>query len=55
MPSIELTDGEALVLRGALESYLRELSSEISNTEKLELREHLKRERDTLKRVLSSL
>ena len=55
MPSIQLTDDEALVLKGVLESYLREVSSEISGTEKFELRENLKQERETMKRVMASL
>jgi hypothetical protein len=55
MPSIQLTDDEARVLRGVLEGYLRDVSTEISNTEKFELRENLKRERDTMRRVIESL
>ena len=55
MPSIQLTDDEAGVLKGVLESYLREVSSQISNTEKLELRESLKRERETMKKIVASL
>jgi hypothetical protein len=55
MPSIQLTDDEARALKGVLESYLREVSSEISNTEKLELRESLKREREVVNKVMASL
>ncbi len=55
MASIQLTEDEASVLKGVLESYLREVSSEISNTEKFEFRESLKRERETMARVLASL
>jgi hypothetical protein len=55
MPSIELTTNEAQVLRGVLESYLREASGEISNTEKFELREDLKHERDVIRKVVGSL
>jgi hypothetical protein len=55
MPAIQLTDDEARVLKEVLESYLREVSAEISNTEKLELRENLKRERETMKKVIASL
>jgi hypothetical protein len=55
MPSIQLTDDEARVLRGVLESYLREVSSEISNTEKLELRESLKYEREAMRRLMAAL
>jgi hypothetical protein len=55
MPSIVLTNDEARVLRSVLEGYLREASSEISNTEKLELREDLKREREVIRKVAASL
>jgi hypothetical protein len=55
MPSIELSNDEAGVLRGVLESYLREASSQISNTEKYELRENLKREREIIAKVAASL
>ena len=55
MPSIQLTDEEAGVLRSVLESYLREASTQISNTEKFELREEPKRERETVKKVMASL
>jgi hypothetical protein len=43
------------VLRGVLESYLREASGEISNTEKFELREELKQERELIRRIVHSL
>ena len=39
MPSLELTESEAAVLKDVLESYLREAYGEISNTETYELRE----------------
>jgi hypothetical protein len=55
MPSIELTNDEASVVRGVLESYLREVTSQISNTEKFELREDLKREREIVGKVVASL
>ena len=55
MPSIDLTNDEASVLRGVLESYLREASAEISNTEKFDLRENLKREREIIGKVVASL
>lgn len=55
MPSIELTNDEASVVRGVLESYLREVTSQISNTEKFELRENLKREREIVGKVVASL
>jgi len=55
MPSIQLSEDEARVLKGVIESYLRGVSTEISNTEKFELRENLKQERETMKRVMASL
>jgi hypothetical protein len=55
MLSIELTTDEARVLRGVLESYLREASGEISNTEKYEVREDLKQEREVIRKVVGSL
>jgi hypothetical protein len=55
MRSIELTNDEAGVLRGVLESYLREVSSQISSTEKFELREELKREREIIGKVVALL
>jgi hypothetical protein len=55
MPALELTDSEARVLRGVLESYLREVTSQISNTEKYELREELKQDREVIRKVLQAL
>jgi hypothetical protein len=55
MPALDLTDSEASVLRGVLESYLREATSQISNTEKYELREELKKDREVIRKVLQAL
>ncbi len=55
MPSIELTNDEAQVLRNVLESYLREASSEISNTEKYELRDQLKQDREVVRKIVHAL
>jgi hypothetical protein len=55
MPTLELTDAEAAVLRSALESYLREATSQISNTEKYELREELKKDREVIRKVVKAL
>jgi hypothetical protein len=55
MPSVELTTDEAQVLRTVLEGYLREASSEISGTEKFEMREQLKHERDVIRKVVQGL
>jgi len=45
MVSIDLKDEEVAMLRHVVENYLSELTSEISNTEKLSFREDLKREK----------
>ena len=42
MYQLELTDGEANMLRAVLDSYLSELRFEIANTENFELRQELK-------------
>jgi hypothetical protein len=55
MPSIELSNDEAQVLRGVLEGYLRDASGEISNTEKYELRENLKQQREVIRKIVGSL
>ncbi len=43
--NIELKDEEVGMLRHVIENYLSDLTSEISNTEKLSFREDLKREK----------
>jgi hypothetical protein len=55
MPTLELTDAEAAVLRSALESYLREATSQISNTDKYELREGLKQDREVIRKIIQAL
>jgi hypothetical protein len=55
MRSIELTNDEAQVLRNVLEAYLREVSGEISNTEKYELRDQLKQEREVIRKIAQGL
>jgi len=55
MPMLELTQTDAEVLREVLESYLRELSGQISNTEKFEFREELKGDREVIRKVLQAL
>jgi len=45
MMRVELSDEETTMMRHILESYLLDLTSEISNTEKLSFREDLKREK----------
>jgi len=46
MMRFELSDEEMAMMRHILESYLSDLTSEISNTEKLSFREDLKREKN---------
>jgi hypothetical protein len=55
MRSIELTNDEAQLLRSVLEGYLREASGEISNTEKYELRDQLKQDREVIRKIVHSL
>jgi hypothetical protein len=55
MPTIELTEAEAAVLRSVLESYLREVSGQISNTEKFEMREELKSDRELIRKIVAGL
>ncbi|MBI4964466.1 MAG: hypothetical protein HY913_14405 [Desulfomonile tiedjei] len=45
MVHIDLNDEQADMLEHVVENYLSELTSEISNTEKLSFREDLKREK----------
>jgi hypothetical protein len=52
---LDLNDTDATVLREALESYLREMTSQISNTEKFELREQLKEEREVIRKIVGEL
>lgn len=55
MPAIDLNDSEARVLRNVLESYLREVSGQISNTEKYEMREELKQDREVIRKIVQGL
>ena len=55
MIKIELTDPEKELLAHILESYLRDLSGEISHTDRLEVRERLKDQRTVLNKVLEAL
>jgi hypothetical protein len=55
MRSIELTNDEAQILRSVLEGYLREASGEISGTEKYELRERLKQDREVIRKIVHTL
>ncbi len=55
MPQITLSEEEAGSLRSVLEEYLSDLRMEIADTERMELRESLKRQEAFLKRVLAQL
>ncbi len=55
MPQFELDDDEARVLVDVLESKLRDLSYEISDTDTREFKDQLKSRRELLRRVLSEL
>jgi hypothetical protein len=52
---ITLTQEEAAVLRGVLNSYLSDLRMEIANTDSMQFRENLKREEVFLKKLLQQL
>ncbi|HTT69541.1 MAG TPA: hypothetical protein VMF70_16060 [Gemmatimonadales bacterium] len=51
MAQLDLTAEEAAVLRQALESYLSDLRMEITDTERMEYREELKRQEEILTRL----
>ena len=55
MRSIELTNDEAQTLRSVLEGYLRDASGEISNTDKYELRDQLKQDREVIRKIVHAL
>ena len=55
MAQITLTQEEAAVLRGVLNSYLSDLRMEIANTDSMQFRENLKREEVFLKKLLQQL
>ncbi|MFQ5889178.1 MAG: hypothetical protein ACE5JR_03895 [Gemmatimonadota bacterium] len=55
MPSIELTEREAVVLQEVLESYLSDLRMEIADTDRMSFREKLKERKMILLDVLEAL
>jgi hypothetical protein len=55
MPQLDLDEDEVEALVDLLESKLRDLSYEISDTDTREFRNQLKSRRELLKRVLSGL
>ncbi len=52
---LNLTDTEALVLEGVLESYLSDLRMEIADTDQMDFREKLKQEEVVVKKILAAL
>jgi hypothetical protein len=55
MPQLNLEDNEAEALVDLLESKLRDLSYEISDTDTRAFKDQLKARRDTLKRIQEDL
>jgi len=55
MVQITLSDEEAGSLRNVLESYLSDLRMEIAGTERMDFREHLKRQEEFLHGLLARL
>lgn len=55
MPTLSLTPDQSEALRGALESYLSDMSVEIADTDRMEFREMLKAKRELLREVLDQL
>ncbi|CAN5319739.1 hypothetical protein BH24PSE2_BH24PSE2_00720 [soil metagenome] len=55
MPSLELTEDERDVLKNALESYVKDLGFEISNTERRSFRDPLKSKREVLLKIIEKL
>jgi hypothetical protein len=55
MLQMQLTTEEALMLREILESYLGDLREEVHHTDSFEYREALKRQENTLKKLLQQL
>lgn len=55
MAKIDLSQDEITILLQTLEGYLSDLSMEISNTDSMDFREHLKENRHTLQSVIDKL
>jgi hypothetical protein len=55
MIHLNLTDGEASILRQALATYLSDLRMEIADTDQQEFRDQLKQEEVMMKKILEAL
>jgi hypothetical protein len=55
MPSIELSDDHATILKNCLERVVSDMSMEIAATDRQDYRDGLKHERNALRRVLEQL
>ncbi len=55
MVQLNLSQEEAMTLKDALATYISDLRMEIVDTEEHEFRESLKKEEDTLTKILESL
>ncbi|HTY23984.1 MAG TPA: hypothetical protein VMC85_12690, partial [Desulfomonilaceae bacterium] len=55
MTRIEFSDDEANMMRGILETYLHDLTSEIASTENLSFREDLKKQKVFIMDMLGRL
>ena len=55
MTRFEFNDEETSMMRAILETYLHDLTGEISSTEKLSFREDLKKEKDFILHTLGQM
>jgi len=55
MTRFDFNDEEVSMMRGILETYLHDLTSEISNTEKLSFREDLKKQKTFILHMLGKI
>ncbi len=55
MTTLNLTPEQAEVLKETLNSYIQDLRMEISNTDKYDFREMLKKKEEMLKEIMSAL
>ena len=55
MPTLELDNNDAAVLKESLESVVSDLGYEIANTDSKDFRDNLKQKRELLKRLAGEL
>jgi hypothetical protein len=55
MAHLDLTEAEAATLVKALEFYISELRMEVTNTDQKDMRDELKSEEQTLKKIVEAL